>query len=92
MEFAGEVRAVHPEKKITLVHSTQKLIAPELSDGLHSSLAREMRKLKIDVILGQRVTTDLAQYEPGTLGGNKTFTLTDGRTIEGMYTLLSRCD
>lgn len=84
VEFAGEVRAVHPDKKITLVHGTQKLIAPELSDGLHSSLAREMAKLKIDVILGQRVEDDLSQYEPGALGGNKTFHLTDGRTIEGV--------
>jgi len=86
VEFAGEVVAAYPNKKITLVHSGTRLIGLDFAQKLHDSLLREMKKLGITVILGDRVT-GLEKVSTGALASSRTFTTTSGKSIQADFVI-----
>ncbi|MEU5955827.1 FAD-dependent oxidoreductase [Streptomyces sp. NPDC047525] len=76
LELAGEIKAVWPQKHVTVVDPAQRLMPgflPEVRDELH----RQLDELGVDVRLG----TALAEEPPTEPGETKTFTV--GTTREG---------
>jgi NADH dehydrogenase FAD-containing subunit len=79
IEFAGEVAAEYPEKKVTIVHSGQALMEdfkPSLGAKLLSQLKGEVK-----VVLGCRV--DTKGLETGSIE-NQRFDLGNGEEVEGV--------
>lgn len=89
VEFAGEVKSVHPDKKITLVSRPAGLIDgfnPNLGKRLHNTL----NKSGVDVRLG--VSLDhLPQDLPTSklLSEPRTFSFSDGSSVEADFVLVA---
>ncbi|TEB26391.1 FAD/NAD(P)-binding domain-containing protein [Coprinellus micaceus] len=62
-EFATDIKAVHPEKGVTLLHSRQQLL-PRFSPEMHDEVRKAMELQGIDLILGERL--DLSAIDPKT--------------------------
>ncbi|MFC9730307.1 NAD(P)/FAD-dependent oxidoreductase [Streptomyces roseolus] len=70
LELAGEVRAVWPDKRITLVDPGEALL-PGFAPELREDLARRLEELKVEVRLG----VTLAEEPPAGPGRAGTFTV-----------------
>lgn len=83
VEFSGEVRAVYPDKKITIIERGPRLLNG-FRDALHNSLYNQLQKKKIDVKLNTsvEVTDDLQSSAQKLLKEPLKLTLSDGSTIE----------
>lgn len=55
VEVAGEIATDYPNKKVTLVHSGDALLAPNLLPKFQKKVFDDLTKLKVEVLLGQRV-------------------------------------
>lgn len=53
IELVTEIRAMHPDKKLSLVHSRVQLL-PRFGPKLHSFVTNALRGMDIDVILAER--------------------------------------
>lgn len=58
VEFAGEVFSRYPGKKITLVTSSEMLIASMNNVRLHSKLLYQLERAGVRVILGQKIAME----------------------------------
>eukprot|EP00968_Pinguiococcus_pyrenoidosus_P004994 scaffold323_cov232-Pinguiococcus_pyrenoidosus.AAC.13 len=89
VEMAGEIKAAHPDKDVTIVNSGTKLlsaaVAP-LNDRLVTSIMRQLEALGVRVVLGAR----LAEIPPPPEGPVKTairptpgatFALSNGESV-----------
>ncbi|TEB25768.1 FAD/NAD(P)-binding domain-containing protein [Coprinellus micaceus] len=63
IQFATDIKAVHPEKGVTLLHSRQQLL-PRFSPEMHDEVRKAMELQGIDLILGERL--DLSAIDPKT--------------------------
>ncbi|TAQ90088.1 hypothetical protein B7494_g1607 [Chlorociboria aeruginascens] len=81
IEMAAEVKMVHPDQKVTLIHSRGKLLSSEpLSDEFKDKSLSLLRESGVEVILGHRVTdTSLIEEK----NGSPTYkvTLSDGTQL-----------
>jgi NADH dehydrogenase FAD-containing subunit len=57
VELAGEITAVYPGKRVTLVHSTDRLL-PALGKGASRKAQRVLEEHGVRVVLGQRATAE----------------------------------
>ncbi|KAF6747531.1 hypothetical protein DFP72DRAFT_919548 [Ephemerocybe angulata] len=60
IQFATDIKAVHPEKKVTLLHSRKQLL-PRFDQAMHDEIRKTMELQDIELILGERLdlsTTD----------------------------------
>ncbi|KAF4582710.1 hypothetical protein EYR40_002634 [Pleurotus pulmonarius] len=60
VQFATDIAAVHPDKKVTLLHSRERLL-PRFNEEMHTEILASTAKLGVDVILGERL--DLKSVE-----------------------------
>jgi apoptosis-inducing factor 2 len=58
VELAADAKSQYPEKSITLVHSREQLLN-HFGRGLHDAAMKELGKLGVKVVLGQRVSPNL---------------------------------
>lgn len=59
-EYAGEIAHYAPNKKVTLVHRQNGLVNEVYSDKFRKSLLDATTKLGTEVILGDRISPDIA--------------------------------
>lgn len=83
VEFGGEIRAVHPDKSITLIERGPRLLKG-FREALHNSLYNQLKKKKIDVKLNTsvEVSDDLQSSAQKLLDEPIKLSLSDGSTIE----------
>lgn len=66
LEFAGEMRAEWPDKQITIIDPTERIL-PRYAPELRAEITQQLEALDIRVILGNRLTAE-PKTEPGQLG------------------------
>ncbi|KAF7291727.1 Pyr-redox-2 domain-containing protein [Mycena chlorophos] len=54
IQFATDIAAVHPDKRVTLLHSRERLL-PRYKEAMHDEILAALREAKIEVILGERL-------------------------------------
>ncbi|WVQ98865.1 hypothetical protein IAU59_005996 [Kwoniella sp. CBS 9459] len=80
IQFASDLKHKYPEKHITLLHSRTRVM-PKYPIEFHIALMEGLKKLGVDVVLGERVMT--WPEHPELLDGKKKIVTTDhGRTFE----------
>ncbi|TYJ56630.1 hypothetical protein B9479_002722 [Cryptococcus floricola] len=80
IEYAGDLKYLWPDKKITLLHSRTRMM-PRYDIELHLQVVEHLAKLGVEVVLGERVMT--WPDEPEILDGKPKIVTTDkGRTFE----------
>jgi thioredoxin reductase len=85
--MAAELRVLHPQQKITLIHSRNRLLSSEpLPDDFAERALSLLQEAGVEVILGQRVIdTTAVDTEPENRVWN--LTLSDGRQLKTGYVL-----
>lgn len=64
--MAAELKLVHPEIKVTLVHSRAKLLWSEpLGDDIKDCALELVKEMGVEVILGQRVKETRTEIKDG---------------------------
>ncbi|KAF9933370.1 hypothetical protein BGZ67_004321 [Mortierella alpina] len=59
VELAGEIKNAFPDKKVTLIHASSKLVDyPGLSDGFKSAALTHLRGLGVEVVLDERIVIE----------------------------------
>ncbi|KAJ5998147.1 hypothetical protein N7499_005474 [Penicillium canescens] len=85
VEMAAELKVLHPQQKITLIHSRNRLLSSEpLPDDFAERALSLLQEAGVEVILGQRVIdTTAVDTEPE----NRVWSLTlsDGRQLKTGY-------
>nr|XP_018263651.1 uncharacterized protein I303_03522 [Kwoniella dejecticola CBS 10117]OBR85809.1 hypothetical protein I303_03522 [Kwoniella dejecticola CBS 10117] len=80
IQFASDLKYLYPTKQVTLLHSRTRVM-PRYPIEFHVSLIEELKKLGVEVVLGERVMT--WPKDPEVLDGKKKIVTTDhGRTFE----------
>eukprot|EP01133_Synstelium_polycarpum_P005677 gene5677-6557_t len=89
VEMAGEVATDFPGKKVTLVHSGDRLVHSTMNDKFTKKLRDQLKALKIDVILNdkidapEQVMADRVSQQSATYTvENRTYTTISGTAIE----------
>ena len=80
VELAGEIRAVWPDKSVTIVDMADDILGDRFSQELRSEIRRQLEEINVDLILGSA----LQGGEPPTPAGERgSFTVTtlSGRTL-----------
>jgi apoptosis-inducing factor 2 len=78
IELAGEIKAVWPEKQVTLVDQADDILAGPFNPGVRAELRRQLDELGVELVLGSRLQAEPAP-EPGVL---QPFTVTTESGIE----------
>ncbi|KAF8990972.1 hypothetical protein BDQ17DRAFT_1371248 [Cyathus striatus] len=88
-KFATDIKAVYPSKKVTLLHSRDRLL-PRFNEHLHGEVLKYHESVGIDTILGERL--DLSSLENGeakvNADGKKVVRTEKGREISADLILL----
>ncbi|KZP24014.1 FAD/NAD(P)-binding domain-containing protein [Athelia psychrophila] len=63
IQYATDIAAVHPGKRVTLLHSRHRLL-PRFDPSMHSEILEAMEELRVNVILGERLDLDSTREEP----------------------------
>ncbi|WVQ69904.1 uncharacterized protein L199_008127 [Kwoniella botswanensis] len=80
IQFASDLKYLYPSKQVTLLHSRTRVM-PRYPIEFHVALIEELKKLGVEVVLGERVMT--WPKDPELLDGKKKIVTTDhGRTFE----------
>ncbi|KAF9282883.1 hypothetical protein BGZ68_005698 [Mortierella alpina] len=59
VELVGEIKTAFPDKKVTLIHASSKLVDyPGFSDGFKSATLTHLKGLGVDVVLDERVVIE----------------------------------
>jgi NADH dehydrogenase FAD-containing subunit len=85
VEVAGEIKAQYPEKSVQLIDGNTALLArPNLTAKFRRKLLKEMKKMGIEVLLGERLEErlDASCYE------KRTLTTVSGTTLTADVQLL----
>ncbi|MEN3609649.1 FAD-dependent oxidoreductase [Plantactinospora sp. ZYX-F-223] len=72
LEFAGEIKAVWPEKRVTVVDPAADLVSGRFPDAFRAELRAQLDELGVELLLGTSLR-ELPQTRPGQAGG---FTVT----------------
>ncbi|KAK0492526.1 hypothetical protein EDD18DRAFT_1410347 [Armillaria luteobubalina] len=85
IQFATDIAAVHPSKKVILLHSRNKLL-PRFEEGMHLEILRSLESLGIEVILGERL--DMSSSDKYNEAGQRVVRTLSGRDINTDLMLL----
>ncbi|CAI2163176.1 13485_t:CDS:1 [Funneliformis geosporum] len=81
IELAGEIASVYGnEKEITLLHGNEELLSPKFPKKLKDSLAKQLKDLNVNLILGERI--DFKRYNVGNGLSQLAITTEKGQIIE----------
>ncbi|KAF7985476.1 hypothetical protein HWV62_5247 [Athelia sp. TMB] len=88
-EFATDIASVHPGKKVTLLHSRQRLL-PRFDPSMHTEIIEALDELNVEVILGERLELESTQEEPPkrNAAGQRVVQTVTGREIAADLLLL----
>ncbi|EAU83599.2 Fer8 [Coprinopsis cinerea okayama7 len=64
LEFATDIKAVYPDKKVTLLHSRQQLL-PKFDEALHHEVRKTLESQEVELILGERLDLDSVDHVLG---------------------------
>ncbi|MHA6762659.1 FAD-dependent oxidoreductase [Streptacidiphilus sp. PAMC 29251] len=70
LEFAGEIRAAWPDKRITVVDPREDVLGGDLPQELRVEMRRQLAEAGVDLVLGTRLTRE----PPSAPGQAETFT------------------
>ena len=71
LEFAGEIRAAWPDKRITVVDPREDVLGGELPQELRDEMRRQLAEADVDLVLG----TSLAHEPPSAPGQTGSFSV-----------------
>ncbi|KAJ8522818.1 hypothetical protein ONZ45_g692 [Pleurotus djamor] len=63
VQFASDIAAIHPTKKVTLLHSRDRLL-PRFKLEMHVEVVTSLEKLGVEVILGERLDLKSVEEKP----------------------------
>ncbi|MGF7235083.1 MAG: NAD(P)/FAD-dependent oxidoreductase [Frankia sp.] len=86
LEFAGEIKAAWPRKKITLVDPRERIL-DGMPEEMGVEVGRQLVEMNVELILG----TSLLQEPPSEPGHHKTFTAALASGIEVTADIWFRC-
>ncbi|KAF9931553.1 Apoptosis-inducing factor 2 [Linnemannia zychae] len=90
VELSGEIKSAFPDKKVTLIHSTQTLVDyPGYSPALKSGALTHLRQLGVDVVLGLHAQIEGLTFQNSIQVAPRTIVTPDGKTIESDIQFLS---
>jgi NADH dehydrogenase FAD-containing subunit len=90
VELAGEIKNAFPDKKVTLIHSSQTLVDyPGYSSVLKAGALTHLRDLGVDVVLGFRAQIEGLDFQNSIQVASRTIVTPDGKTIESDIQFLS---
>ncbi|KAF5376414.1 hypothetical protein D9615_008585 [Tricholomella constricta] len=90
IQFATDIAAVHPTKKVTLLHSRKRLL-PRFDEAMHAEIISVLSSTdNIDVVLGERLDLSSVDEEPGKTNdnGQRVVRTVTGREIAADLVLL----
>ncbi|KAG1868385.1 FAD/NAD(P)-binding domain-containing protein [Suillus subalutaceus] len=61
IQFATDIAAVYPQKRVTLLHSRHRLL-PKFDDAIHEEALQGLQELNVRVILGERLDFESLQH------------------------------
>ncbi|KAG1880991.1 hypothetical protein F4604DRAFT_1578323 [Suillus subluteus] len=61
IQFATDIAAVYPQKRVTLLHSRHRLL-PKFDDVIHEEALQGLQELNVRVILGERLDFESLQH------------------------------
>ncbi|KAG2122734.1 hypothetical protein DEU56DRAFT_831502 [Suillus clintonianus] len=79
IQFASDIAAVYPQKRVTLLHSRHRLL-PKFDDAMHEEALQGLQELNIQVILGERLDFESLQHTSVPKGSSEPRVV---RTISG---------
>ncbi|KAJ7071559.1 hypothetical protein C8F01DRAFT_1111045 [Mycena amicta] len=86
IQFATDIAAIHPEKRVTLLHSRARLL-PRFDTAMHTEILQELESSGVDVVLGERL--DLSTVPPDEeVSSSNVVCTTTGREIRADLVLL----
>ncbi|KAG0270197.1 Apoptosis-inducing factor 2 [Linnemannia exigua] len=89
VELAGEIKNAFPDKKVTLIHSSQTLVDyPGYSPALKAGALTHLRELGVDVVLGVQAQIEGLTFQNSIQVAPRTI-VTPGKTIESDIQFLS---
>lgn len=92
LELAGEIRALYPNKSITVVQSPSQILSnssPPLIEKFITKVHARLTEMNINVILGTRVTNlPMIPHSDGFLTDLKTLQLSNGQTLDTDLTVV----
>lgn len=69
VELCAELKTAHPECAVTLLSSSSKLCNPALPDKFHTRAAKKLKKMGVELVLGERaVLPEEAKHDPWWVG------------------------
>ncbi|XP_077987715.1 ferroptosis suppressor protein 1-like isoform X1 [Glandiceps talaboti] len=88
VELAGEIKTEYKRKDVTIIHSTKTLVAPEFSDKVPKEAKKQLERLGVNLILGERVTglDELPEHR-----SEDQFTVTTDKGTQVQADLVLRC-
>jgi NADH dehydrogenase FAD-containing subunit len=87
LELAGEIKAMWPDKAVTVVEPLDDIVSGKYDDELRAELRRQLDALNVELVLG----TALTETPPGRPGEGKTFTVTTGSGRQITADIWFRC-
>ena len=88
IEMAAELKLVHPDVKVTLIHSRNQLLSNEpLCDELKDKALELVREMNVEVILDQRVKETRTEVKDGVK--KKEVELSDGTKLVASEVLMA---
>lgn len=85
IEMAAELKLVHPELKVRLIHSRDRLLSSEpLPDDFKDETLRLLRSVGVEVLTGKRVSRI---SEPDAADGRITVILSDGENVSTSFVI-----
>ncbi|KAJ3537521.1 hypothetical protein NMY22_g5553 [Coprinellus aureogranulatus] len=86
IQFATDIKALYPEKHVTLLHSRSQLL-PRYDPGMHDEIRKAMSEQGIELILNQRL--DLSSLNTGAIqAGKKVVSTQAGRQVAADLVLM----
>ncbi|KAF8839199.1 FAD/NAD(P)-binding domain-containing protein [Paxillus ammoniavirescens] len=80
IQFASDLAAIHPRKRVTLLHSRSRLL-PKFDEALGDEVLQGLQELGVHVILGERL--DMSSLKDGGGTGTGTGGTRSARTMKG---------
>ncbi|KAI5890714.1 FAD/NAD(P)-binding domain-containing protein [Schizophyllum commune H4-8] len=87
VQFATDIADVHPEKRVTLLHSRPQLL-PRFSQEMHNEILRQMNRLNINVVLGERLDVRSVAEKQSSESGERVVRTVSGRELAADLVLM----
>ena len=81
IQYATDIADLYPKKKVTLIHSRERFL-PQFDEILHDVVLERLRKLEVNVILGDRVILPEGHVFEGKELDHRIIATQKGREIE----------